>query len=117
VAVGGGTAFAAVEKKPDYWDGIWWAITTMTTVGYGDVPVTTDAGRLIGIIVMLVGFGFGFGSILIGAVAEQFVARDVDTEVEAVEATEEELLRELPELTVRLRRIERAMGRRTSRPS
>jgi voltage-gated potassium channel Kch len=44
-------------------DALWWSISTMTTVGYGDhVPVTTS-GRLIGAAVMVVGVA------VIGAVA------------------------------------------------
>jgi voltage-gated potassium channel len=43
----------------------------MTTVGYGDVPVTTDAGRVIAIIVMVV--GIGFDTLVIGAISERFV--------------------------------------------
>ena len=68
----GGTAFASVEEEPTAWDGIWWAMTTMTTVGYGDIYPQTDAGRVLAILVMVV--GIGFGSVLIGAVAERFVA-------------------------------------------
>ena len=36
-------------------DSMWWAITTLTTVGYGDVTPTTPLGRLFGGIVMVVG--------------------------------------------------------------
>jgi voltage-gated potassium channel len=52
-------------------DAIWWTITTITTVGYGDrYPVTTE-GRLIGIIVMIVGVGL-FGTYT-GYIASLFV--------------------------------------------
>ena len=40
------------------WDGVWWAMATVTTVGYGKPEVTSDGGRLIAIVVMLVGIGF-----------------------------------------------------------
>jgi len=37
--------------------GIYWAITTMTTVGYGDITPKTDLGRLISSVMMLMGWG------------------------------------------------------------
>lgn len=37
--------------------GIYWAITTMTTVGYGDITPKTDLGRLISSVMMLIGWG------------------------------------------------------------
>jgi ABC-type amino acid transport substrate-binding protein len=41
-------------------DGIYWAITTITTVGYGDKTPQTPIGKLVTMIVMLVGIGFIF---------------------------------------------------------
>jgi voltage-gated potassium channel len=37
---------------------IWWAIQTVTTVGYGDVVPTTDAGRILGGLEMVIGVAF-----------------------------------------------------------
>ncbi len=71
--LGGGVAFASVENGQDLsaWDGVWWAIVTVTTVGYGDTYPHTTAGRIIAIVVMLV--GIGFVAILTAAAAERFV--------------------------------------------
>jgi voltage-gated potassium channel len=70
----GGAAFAAMEKGPNEnvdntWDGIWWAVCTMTTVGYGDIGPVTNSGRVLAIVVMLI--GIGVVTMLIGATAER----------------------------------------------
>ena len=41
----------------DFGDGIWWAFVTATTVGYGDISPSTLYGRLIAMVLMLVGIG------------------------------------------------------------
>ncbi len=49
---------------------LWWAVTTLTTVGYGDVVPVTLPGRLVGGIVMI--FGLGLYAIPIGIIASGF---------------------------------------------
>ena len=52
-------------------DALWWAFTTITTVGYGDkFPVTTE-GRIIGVVLMTAGVGL-FG-VFTGFIASWFV--------------------------------------------
>ncbi|MCD7035766.1 potassium channel family protein [Metabacillus sp. GX 13764] len=49
---------AEPKEFPDYYDGIWWAVVTIATVGYGDLVPVTAIGKLIGIILILLGAGF-----------------------------------------------------------
>jgi voltage-gated potassium channel len=38
-------------------DALWWAVTTVTTVGYGDVVPVSASGRVVGAALMLTGLG------------------------------------------------------------
>jgi hypothetical protein len=60
------------RAAPECLGRVWWAIVTMTTVGYGDIRPETNAGRVIGIVVML--FGIGFLAVLTAAIAQRFIA-------------------------------------------
>jgi voltage-gated potassium channel len=99
--LGGGAAFAAVEKGQHLtaWDGVWWAVTTVTTVGYGDISPQTDLGRIIAIVVMLV--GIGFIAILTASAAERFL-RSQKHERQQLDVVE----RQLTEIIARLDAME-----------
>ncbi|PLR92680.1 potassium channel family protein [Bacillus sp. T33-2] len=46
------------ENFPTAFDGVWWAIITASTVGYGDFVPTSIPGRITGIVLLFVGAGF-----------------------------------------------------------
>lgn len=85
VAVSGGYGFSQIEDA-DAWEGFYWAITTMTTVGYGTPEVTKAETEVLAVILMLV--GIGFVAVLTGALAERFLKG----ETELIEADEERVL-------------------------
>jgi voltage-gated potassium channel Kch len=55
-------------------DGLWWAVVTVATVGYGDTHPVTGEGRLVG--VGLIVLGVAMFSILTASLAKLFVLRD-----------------------------------------
>jgi voltage-gated potassium channel len=74
----------AVEATVDsgdfknYWDGFWWAVVTVTTVGYGDMTPTTVSGRIVAMLLMIV--GIGFLAVLTATVAARFVQTDTESD-------------------------------------
>jgi voltage-gated potassium channel len=104
--IAGGGGFAA-EEGISFGNGIYWAITTMTTVGYGDITPKTTESKVIAVVVMLV--GIGTATLVIGAVAQRFLAHTV----EHVEIAEDDLLVQVREISARLGRLERALRERT----
>jgi voltage-gated potassium channel len=47
--------FSTQTRFSTYEDGLWWAATTVTAVGYGDYVPVTSLGRIIGVILETVG--------------------------------------------------------------
>jgi len=86
-------------------DSLWWAVTTVTTVGYGDVVPTSTGGRLVGSILMLA--GVSAIPIATSLVVSIFVTRLQEKE----RARDAEARKELLD---RLERIEQALLARES---
>jgi voltage-gated potassium channel len=75
VVVGGGVLIRVLDhhEYSNVWIGMWWALQTVTTVGYGDVTPKHIAGRLVGAVVMLE--GIAFLAIITAAITSSFIAR------------------------------------------
>ncbi|OGT31158.1 MAG: hypothetical protein A3E87_04550 [Gammaproteobacteria bacterium RIFCSPHIGHO2_12_FULL_35_23] len=62
--------------------GIWWAWETVTTVGYGDVIPTTPAGKVIAMVIMVL--GIVLFSVVTATISAYFVGRDKKTELYSI---------------------------------
>ena len=89
------------ENFPSIGSGLWWAVQTVTTVGYGDDVPTTVGGRLVAATVML--FGIGFLTVITASITSTFVAQ---SRREVANAATLEQFRQIDE---RLERIEAAL--------
>jgi voltage-gated potassium channel len=110
LAVGTGFLVTIVDRKDfhSFGDGVWWAIVTLATVGYGDIVPTTPWGRLIGSVVIVV--GVTFLSFLTATVTSLFVStaqeeKDARSEARRV-ADREEVISALRQIEERLAAIE-----------
>jgi Ion transport protein len=80
-------------------DALWWCMATITTIGYGDRFPVTNAGRLVGVWLMIVGVGL-FGTFT-AFVANAFVsphtakAAAPDHELRAMVREQQQMLRDL----------------------
>jgi voltage-gated potassium channel Kch len=61
------------DNFPTIWLGMWWALQTVTTVGYGDIVPTTTAGRAVATLLLL--GGLAFISVVTATITSGFVGR------------------------------------------
>ena len=114
VVVVGGLLMRLLDHKEyaNVWVGMWWAIQTVTTVGYGDVTPNATSGRIVAVFVMLE--GIALLTIVIAAITSTFVARaqrELDADDEAAEAR---LEGRLDDLSSRLERVESMLRQLTN---
>jgi voltage-gated potassium channel len=61
------------DTYPNVWLGMWWALQTVTTVGYGDVVPATTAGKVIASFLLL--GGLSLIAVITGVVTSAFVTQ------------------------------------------
>lgn len=97
-----GLAYALEENSggsiDSYGDALWWAVTTITTVGYGDMFPVTSAGRGVAAFLMLAGIAL-FGVLTANLAA--FLIEETPNEND-----EDPVLARLDEIAARLARLE-----------
>ena len=111
VVVTGGVLMRVLdhEEYPNIGRGLWWAMQTVTTVGYGDVTPKNVSGRIIAAALML--WGIAFLSILIAAITSTFVARAERERAQADAEEDDRLGAQLDDLSSRLERVEQMLTR------
>jgi len=75
IVIGSFVIFSVESRHPDsqitsMLDAVWWTVSTVTTVGYGDVVPVTDIGKIVAIFFMF--FGIGVLGIFLSVLGTQF---------------------------------------------
>ena len=97
-----GAEIYSVAENTNYFDSIWWAIATTTTVGYGDISPHSEVGRFVAVILMLLGIG------LIGSVTSTVTAFFVE---EKNDSQNDKLEQELSDIKQELRLLREEIGK------
>lgn len=96
--------FTDRKSFPNIGDSLWWAIQTVTTVGYGDLVPASSIGRIVAAIVMVA--GIGFLTVVTAAITSAFIEA-ARRRIEG--AAPDALSARLDQIDARLRGIEGAL--------
>jgi voltage-gated potassium channel len=98
----------------DYPDALWWAVVTVTTVGYGDRYPVSEGGRVVASVLMLL--GIGLIGVLTATVASVFVKEHTDANKEEFRKGHADLGKQLSEISDRLADVEHRLGTAANGP-
>ena len=110
ITVAAGLLMTVIDHKgfPSLGSGLWWAVQTVTTVGYGDRVPETTAGQILAAVVMLL--GIGFVTVITASITGAFVAR---TRKEQAIGDSAHSAEQLQDIIARLERIEGKLNQPT----
>lgn len=91
-----------------YPDALWWAIVTVTTVGYGDRFPVSEGGRVVAVILMLL--GISLIGVLTATIASVFVKEHTDANRDEYRKGHDDLGQQLSVISNRLADLERRLG-------
>jgi voltage-gated potassium channel len=102
-----GAGFAALETDTvaSYWDGVWWALSLASTVGFAGATPVTALGKALSAVIMVL--GFFVLALTTAALASLFVQEEQEPEEMREHEFESDLLEELRRLNARLELLER----------
>lgn len=105
---------ATIKTFPD---ALWWAISTIATVGYGDLSPVSPAGRGVGVVLML--FGIGLFGLLAASLASFFLQGDTQAPGREREVAErlERLEQAISDLNQSIRQVGARVGEGEKQPS
>lgn len=86
-------------------EGVWWALVTVTTVGYGDIVPTTTTGRVFASLLIFI--GLGLLSLLTATIAAALISRQ-DSVITEQQRKEQQ---KIQELETQLKRMETKLDR------
>ncbi|MCF0147386.1 MAG: potassium channel family protein [Clostridium sp.] len=72
-----GSVVISLLEEMSFGDAIWWSFVTFTTVGYGDVLLNTNIGRIVAIVLMIL--GIGFIGVTTSTIAAYIVSKDIQS--------------------------------------
>jgi voltage-gated potassium channel len=99
---------AKTSNIHSYPEALWWAIVTVTTVGYGDRYPVSPGGRVVAAVLMLV--GIGLIGVLTATVASVFIREHTDANKETFKKGHADLGQQLAVISDRLADVERRLG-------
>ena len=89
-------------------DAAWWAVSTITTVGYGDMVPVTDAGKIVAIFFMI--FGLAILAIFLSSVGTRFYKDQFEKNDKDLTLTQKKFFERMDDLEKNQEKLQNDLG-------